>query len=149
MPGPGRHWIAGAVAIHNAQVTYNFNGTLIAIVTEREIRRLIIRATNPQEQRTTVRLALQPETPIPGGAYTVSAVSLGIGPQQTGEFFVKPIADRVVLSVRLDSDDPIIPGGEVLGERTWNFRAGPEPFFLADSQPLVWYKLPPPGSPPT
>lgn len=60
-----------------------------AIVTETETRQLVIRATNPQAAATTVRLELRPEPPDgPGSPFTVSARSLKLGAQATGEFLV-------------------------------------------------------------
>ena len=42
----------------------------------------------------------------------------------------------------------MIPGGELLTLRTWDFRARRGEMLLADSQPLIWYEMPQPPGPP-
>ena len=111
MTGPGTHWIAGAVELHNAAASYDVPGERLAlIVTENETRRVVIRVTNPHAAATTVRLELRPDVPDgPGSPVKVSARSLRLGAQATDEFVLAARVARFVLSVRLQqrsSGDP-------------------------------------------
>lgn len=145
MPSPGKHWIAGAVHLRRDDVRYNVRGeTVTATVVELQTRVLVVMATNPAARRTTVRLELRPDFPEgPRSPLRVSSRSLVLEAQQTAAMTITPTTQQgVLLSVRLHSDQPFVPSGEVVTERTWDFRAGPEDVMVADSQPLSWYSLP-------
>ena len=143
MPSPGMNWIAGAVRIESREESIDVpKDHVTAMVTAVETRTVVVLATNPGDETATVRLELQPDPVGPHGV-KVSARSLVLHAQESAEITIET-QGSVLLSVRLHSDLPVVPGGELLCRRTWlwDSRVNSRALLLADSQALVLFVLP-------
>ncbi|MET1051771.1 MAG: hypothetical protein ABWX65_03940 [Mycetocola sp.] len=140
MAHPARHWMAAAVDVRADTAKFAIQGPgITGIHTLQADRTIEIRVTNPATRTATVTVTVTPDFDgTDPRAKTRSGQQVTLGPRSTETFTFRPPHPDSIQSVRLDSDQPIIPGGDVQTFRTWNPSTTAT---LWEVTPLVWFDV--------
>ncbi|TFV98924.1 hypothetical protein [Orlajensenia leifsoniae] len=140
MARPARHWVAAAVDVRTDTAKFAIQGASITGIHVLHADRTIeIRVTNPATRTATVTVTVRPDF---DGADPRQKPRTGqqvrLGPRDTKTLTFRSPHPDSIQSVQLDSDQPIIPGGDVQTFRTWNPSTTAT---LWEVTPLVWYEV--------
>ncbi|KQQ95450.1 hypothetical protein ASF62_02680 [Leifsonia sp. Leaf325] len=102
-------------------------------------RAIEIRVTNPATRTTTVTVTVRPDFDgTDPHQKTRTGQQVKLGPRETKTLTFRSPHPDSIQSVQLDSDQPVIPGGDVQTFRTWNPSTTAT---LWEVTPLVWYEV--------